>query len=637
MHYRHEINGLRAIAVIAIMLFHTQSTYFANAFIGVDLFFVISGYLITGLIIKAKSANQFSLIDFYLKRARRLIPALLVLILACVPVAWVWLFTTQFHDFSQSMIASNLFVSNILFWLEFQNYFSTGTVSKPLLHTWSLGVEEQFYIAYPLLLMALFHFFSKRFAVLGVLLLTGLFLIYTTAFIDNPLTRHYLPHSRFWLFGAGALVFFSRDQWPLLEFKLASYLGCIGLILIFLSLLIPSDILPSNSVNSLPYVGVLGISMVLLFSDKSNAVGRVLAIQPLAAIGVISYSLYLWHYPVFVFAHLRLLTVTPSLYLGLSVFAIVIAYLSWRFVEQPSRDKSQISNQRFGVYCLTGSFFIIGIGVYGVLKKGDVVGMTVDDTILESNYGLARNCGLLNRDSRCQTNRVPEILIWGDSFAMHSVDAVLATDPKVSITQFTLSACSPLTNIEKQTIENRRIEQCSNFNEAVLSSLGDQPSIKYLVISSRFSNYFNPQGYGRLSLLEKADYYKRVRKNLVRVLQRVRSNNVVPILIAEPRRPPREKIYCAAHSLKFSNNYSHCDFSALELSEAQREAARLLKSVAENYKVIWLDDYTCPQSRCKTVDDGVAIYTTGGHLSRRGASLLGTKLSVYEQIKSVKN
>jgi len=638
MHYRHEINGLRAIAVIAIMLFHTQSVYYANAYIGVDLFFVISGYLITRVIINANDTKKFSIIDFYLKRARRLLPALIVLTLACIPIAWLWLFAVQFKDFSQSVIASNLFASNLLFWLEFQDYFSTGTVSKPLLHTWSLGVEAQFYLAYPLLLIVLLHL-SKKLAVIGVLFFTGVLFGYTTFFIDNPLTFHYLPHSRFWLFGIGAMVLFSRQHWPLTESTYAGSLGCFGLVLIVVALLTPGEgilfwhALPTNS---LPYVGVIGIGMVLLFADKLNIAGRFLAMRPLAAIGVISYSLYLWHYPIFVFMRLRFGSLSPVSYCALSAIAIVIAYLSWRYVEQPCRHKLRVSNRLFLIYGLFASMLIMSIGTYGIVKNGNVAGMTRDDLALNSNIGLAKNCGVTDRDAACQTSSQPEILVWGDSFAMHSVDIVSNLERPTSMVQYTLSACSPLISSNDQVGQSDRVQSCADLNESVLSRLSDSPSIKYVVISSRFSRVFNSYRYRHLNSQEKRKYYTTVRENLLRVLQTVRASNRIPVVISEPPRPPENKIYCAAHAVKFSGDIHHCEFSKSGLSESQAMSTQLLESVANENKVVWFDSYICPNDRCYTVIDGVPIYTTGGHLSKRGARLIGSKLEIHQQIRNTK-
>lgn len=638
MQYRHEIDGLRAVAVIAIMFFHTQSEYFSGGFVGVDMFFVISGYLITGLIITAKQEASFSLLGFYVNRARRLLPALLTVILFCIPVAWLWMFSNQYLNFSQSVIAAGLFGTNILFWFESQAYFTTSIVGKPLLHTWSLAVEEQFYFIYPVVLLLLLRY-AKRFTVLGIALLTALFLAYTVFFIDNPLTRHYMLHARFWLFGVGALTFFMRQKWALGKGAFSGALAFTGLILMMLWLLsfnngsIPSEL--PRAIDWWSYLSVLGIIVVILFSDQSNSVGRFLATPVLAGVGLISYSLYLWHYPIFVFARIRLLEVPMFGYLGLSVLTFIAAYLSWRFVEVPCRIRRRLGSRHFYLYCALAWITIMSVGAYGVLQGGYVIGMTPADNVLKANYGLSPTCEFVDRATECKLGPSPEILVWGDSFAMHTVDTILATQSDAQLLQFTKSACSPLSSGVNASLHiGRRSDECRDFNQSVLSSLDRWPSVQYLVISSRFSNYFNHQRYETLNRQQKRAYVDQLQNSLLSLLNQIKNNNITPIVISEPRRPTQAKIYCAAHALKFGLDHTSCNFPSSEISNAQVLVKRLLKGVSSEYKVIYLDQVICPDSRCLTVDDDTALYTHSGHLSRNGALLIGTKLDIYNQIKT---
>jgi peptidoglycan/LPS O-acetylase OafA/YrhL len=643
MIYRREIDGLRAIAVVAVMLFHTQYTYFSHGFIGVDIFFVISGYLITGLIVSDIEEKKFSVSSFYLKRAKRLLPALLLVILACVPFAWFWMFSDQYKDFSQSIIASSTFGSNILFWLESQNYFHSPLSYKPLLHTWSLAVEGQFYFIYPITLLLLLHY-GKSITVLGISLLTFSFFCYQHFFIYNPLTQHYMLHARVWLFGVGALTYFARQKWQSGQLRHSGYLAAVGLSILMLTMLSFNqrhEFLMLLSGLPWPYISALAVVVVMLFSDASNKVGQLLSNQLIASIGVISYSLYLWHYPIFVFARIRLLTVPMGMYVLLGFIAVLLSYISWRFVEVPFRKSARISSKSFLVSCVLTIILVVLLGAYGVKNEGYVVGMSEVDNSFMPNDGLSAYCGLENRAQECQSREEPEILVWGDSFAMHSVGTILGSNPDVAMVQFTLSACSPLAS-KRRVLANEPYNksltesECSKLNKLVLASIAELPSLRYVVISSRLSNYFKGRKYLKLSEEGRANYYEGVAGRYRALLNEVRNKGVIPIVISEPRSPPEEAVYCAAHSIKFESDGYSCKFFTPEMSEAQMKANQLLKSVSTDYKVVWLDNYICSSAKCITMDGRTTLYNYTGHLSNKGSLVVGAKLGVYQQIKAVK-
>ena len=204
MRYRPEIDGLRAIAVLPVILFHAGFTFIGGGFIGVDVFFVISGYLITSIIIEDLENNKFSLWSFYERRARRILPALFLVIFVCIPFAWIWMSQAQLKDFSQSLIAVSFFVSNFLFWRE-SGYFDTVVEEKPLLHTWSLAVEEQFYIVFPILLIFLWGF-GKRKTFWFIMILSAISLLISQLGWRNfEVANFYLAPSRAWELFSGSM------------------------------------------------------------------------------------------------------------------------------------------------------------------------------------------------------------------------------------------------------------------------------------------------------------------------------------------------------------------------------------------------------------------------------------------------
>jgi peptidoglycan/LPS O-acetylase OafA/YrhL len=293
--YRPEIDGLRALAVIPVILFHAGFSAFSGGFVGVDIFFVISGYLITGILIRELEEQNFSIITFYERRARRILPALYFVILICVPFAWAWMLPEDLKDFFQSIVAVLFFASNVLFFTE-NGYFDGPSEEKPLLHTWSLAVEEQYYIFFPLLLLLLWRF-GKRpvFHVLTVFALFSLVLSELT-WRTNPDANFFLAHTRAWELLAGALAAFYVSKAGV---KDSNTLSSIGLIVILASIFLYDDSIPFPSIYAL--LPVLGTVCLILFAHPKTMVFYLLSRPVFVGIGLISYSAYLWHQPILVF------------------------------------------------------------------------------------------------------------------------------------------------------------------------------------------------------------------------------------------------------------------------------------------------------------------------------------------------
>lgn len=332
--YRRDIDGLRGVAVIAVVLFHAGAAPFAGGFVGVDIFFVISGFLITSIIVKALEADSFSIARFYERRVRRLFPALFVLLVFCLCVAHVLLPPAPYDAFGRSLVASSGFGSNVLFWLE-AGYFTPGAESKPLLHTWSLAVEEQFYVVFPVLLIVLYRWRRQWvrpvLAVLAVasfaLGVWGTFAIRDAAF--------YLAPFRAWELLAGSLISIGAAP-HFVSQRARDAAGVIGLLLIGWSVA-ASD--PSQFPGLQAAVPVAG-TVLLIHAGSSGPTfaGRMLGGRSLVFFGLISYSLYLWHWPLLAFArYWRLAPLTPGETAAVLVAALVIAIGSWWFVERPVR------------------------------------------------------------------------------------------------------------------------------------------------------------------------------------------------------------------------------------------------------------------------------------------------------------
>lgn len=374
MEYRREIDGLRAVAVIPIILFHAGFEFFSGGFVGVDVFFVISGYLITTIILAEKEQGKFSVINFYDRRARRILPALFFVMAISLPFAWFLLKPNDLKDFSQSLTAVSLLSSNILFWLE-SGYFATESELKPLLHTWSLAVEEQFYVFFPLYLMVVWRY-RKRW-ILGSIIVLGFISILLAQWggVNKPSATFFLLPTRAWELMVGATTAFfllygrSLNELVSGHKLLNEALGAIGLILICYAVVVFDETIPFPSFYAL--IPTVGTALIILFSSAETNAGKLLGRKSLVGIGLISYSAYLWHQPIFAFARhysVNELTVWPLIIL--IVLTFVLAYMSWLFIEKPFRNKRVISRKSIFVFSIVGSTVFVTIGVIGHASSG---------------------------------------------------------------------------------------------------------------------------------------------------------------------------------------------------------------------------------------------------------------------------
>ncbi len=368
MVYRKEIDGLRALAVIPVILFHGGLEWFSGGYVGVDVFFVISGYLITSIILKEKEAGTFSIAGFYERRARRILPALFFIIFICIPFAWLWLLPHELKDFGKSIVAVVVFASNILFWRE-SDYFAADAELIPLLHTWSLAVEEQFYVIFPLL-MILFWVLGKRWLV-GIISLIAIISLGLTewGWRHFPEANFYLIPTRAWELMIGALVAFYLHYNELPRGIIRHPASIIGIGLILLSIFMLDRTLPFPSLYAL--APTIGTAFIILFATSGTLVYKLLSQRIFVGIGLISYSAYLWHQPIFVFSRIRGLDEPGTgLILLLSIFALVLAYFSWRFIELPFRDRSRFTRKQIFSASIVASLVFIGVGTALVISDG---------------------------------------------------------------------------------------------------------------------------------------------------------------------------------------------------------------------------------------------------------------------------
>ncbi len=372
--YRPEIDGLRALAIVPVILFHAGVAGFSGGYIGVDVFFVISGYLITTILVAELNDRAYSIANFYERRARRILPALFAMLAVTLPFAYWLLNPVDLRAYAKSLLGAVLFLANVTSYMQ-SGYFDAASDIKPLMHLWSLAIEEQYYVFFPVLLAFIWRL--KRAHVLtAVLLISVLSLLIAEIKLDKDVSiAFFYLHSRAWELGVGALLALtlhaahqrrSKFDTPLV---VKQGMAAIGLALVVYAMVVFDKSTRFPGVSALaPTVGAV---LVIAFATSKTLVGRLLATKPMVGIGLISYSAYLWHQPIFAFARYQSPNhLAPSVLLGLIGLTMVFAYLSWRFVEAPFRDKSHISRKAVASLSLVGIVLFSAVAVVINVKDG---------------------------------------------------------------------------------------------------------------------------------------------------------------------------------------------------------------------------------------------------------------------------
>ena len=422
MKYRPEIDGLRALAVVPVIFVHAGFEIFSGGFIGVDIFFVISGYLITSIIIEDIEKNKFSITNFYERRARRILPALFFVMLICIPFSWAWMLPDPLENFGQSLVASVLFVNNILLVLT-SGYWDLASEFKPLLHTWSLGVEEQYYIFFPLFLIFVWKF-AKKYLLVLIFAIAALSLALSEyGWREYPTENFYLITTRAWELFVGALVAMRLRNYGI---KGNNFLSMFGFLAILFSILVFNENTPFPSIYAL--VPVLGVALIILYADKNTFIAKWLSKKLLVGIGLVSYSAYLWHQPLLSFSKIYSKT-TPTLLTNffLILFTFFLAILSWQFIEKPFRKKGIVSKVLFSYSMITVAIVIIIFG-YSMHTNHGFVERVFDDISKPSEIHRSYNDRNLDfkQEEFTETSNI-KILIIGNSSARDIINVIRET------------------------------------------------------------------------------------------------------------------------------------------------------------------------------------------------------------------
>lgn len=626
--------------MVPVVFCHAGFTTMSGGFVGVDVFFVISGFLITSLIMSDLDAGTFSLVGFYERRVRRILPALFAVIALCSLAAWFVLMPVDFAYFARSVIAATLFGSNVLFWQE-SGYFDAAAQVKPLLHTWSLAVEEQFYIFFPLLLMFLHKVRRGR-------LIAGLATIAAVSFGLNVWTTYNEPEfaffmspPRFWELLLGA--FLALGVVPNVQSRLGNgLLSALGLVLIL------SAVFTYSEAMNLPGFAVLvpavGAALVIFSGHQDGAVARLLSSRPFVFVGLISYSLYLWHWPIIVFTRYYFghdLSMVQAF--ATVVLSFGISVLSWRWIEQPFRRKQHpVRRQLFGsagaAMAAAAGFGLFVNALGGVPSRLPTEAATIYAAKMDystsdhpecfdgkfEDIRLAGGCPQLLGEAPGQPL---QYLIWGDSHAGAMTPAILKAAgtgrPGLLIGS---GSCPPLLDFDTGASKKDKLARCHRSNRATLDLISAQ-HIPLVFMVARWPKYVHRSEYGKEGVffdpsepLELEDFSAELSTALDATLgELARRGSRVVLVMDVP-----EIGYDVPHALAkavMTRSSSNIAPTPEAVQRRQKLAREVLAAAASRSGAILIDPTPefCDLSRCTVRKNGIILYIDEDHLTVSGA------------------
>jgi len=624
--YRPEIDGLRAFAVIPVIFFHAGFKLFSGGFVGVDIFFVISGYLITSIILSEMEVGKFNLINFYERRARRILPALFFVTLVCIPFSWMLLISKDMKDFAQSLIGISTFSSNILFWRE-SGYFNTAAELKPLLHTWSLAVEEQYYLIFPLFLMLTWRLGRHWILVLlTVAILVSLGLGHWGAY-NKPHAAFYLLPTRAWeiLIGIFAAFYLSRTTLNRFNNKISNTLSMMGLALTMYSIFFFNKTTPVPSLYILvPTVGTL---LIIVFAHSGTLANSFLSNRIFIWIGLISYSAYLWHQPLFAFIKYLSFDDHPSAPIMASFCLLIIplAYLSWRFVEKPFRNKNIIKRKYIFFSSVAVAMIIISFGL-----------------VINKRIEVKNVKNIINSASA-------KVMVLGDSHAprlFYGLKEYFGSD--IAVKSF--MSCIPFYNVDRY---DSRYEPryCSTSINNALKDFENNPKMNTIILMSMGPVYLTGEtfkgkdparvkgnGVVLITNPELKDKWLIYEIGMRNTLERLTLLNKKVIFVIDAPELGFSPRFCHVNnyslsifgkSFKYRYGKEDCFVSRKDFDDRNDRYREMIYRILKDYPTIAFFDPTeifCDDRKCHGIKENKVLYTDFDHISLEGSKLIAKQL-----------
>jgi peptidoglycan/LPS O-acetylase OafA/YrhL len=659
--YRANIDGLRAVAVGGVMAFHAFPEWLQGGFIGVDVFFVISGYLITSLILKTIENRTFSFSDFYARRIRRIFPSLILVTITCCCFGWFALLPDEYRSLGKHVVGSAVFIPNFLFWSE-SGYFDYAADTKPLLHLWSLGIEAQFYLLWPLMVWLSLKCRSNLIITSGVLLFASLVL--NVSIVDSDTAGAFFsPLTRFWELVSGALLacFLCDENSPFAIFRsrirsgpiVDNGLAIFGMMCLLLgaSLLTP-DVLYPGAWALIPVAGTL---FIIMAGDKAWLNRAVLSNRLLVGIGLISFPLYLWHWPLLSFARI-LEGSSPdfSIRVAAVVLSFVLASLTYYFIEKPVR---------FGLHKAGKTFLLVilmalsgSLGLFIFIEDGfkfRASSRVIAAQVADLNFDLPDSEGWYCQDAsydspRCHsTGPSPSVVVIGDSHAM-TIYAGLRDRFKAKGQDIGLygasDGCPPLLNVVIQD-QGGDPRNCLKKGTQAIQRIIADPTVHEVIVTSRGPMYTTATGFGDIELdqfgtwvlhfegerpgarTNEEVFFMGMTKTLDALLsagKKVTYMYDVPELGFDIRSCVSFRPFAIT-----SKVYDPCAVSK-DIFESRNKTFRSMMqavlSARPSIHVIDLATALCDEARCLGARDGVLFYIDDDHLSNRGSAYVVRQL-----------
>jgi peptidoglycan/LPS O-acetylase OafA/YrhL len=636
MNYRADIDGLRALAVLPVVFFHAGFDFFSGGYIGVDIFFVISGYLITIILLKDIFSGKYSLAGFYERRARRILPAYLVMMLIVTVAGYFLFLPSEFKNLAESMLSSLGFVSNIYFWKN-SGYFSIQAEYSPFLHTWSLSVEEQFYIFFPIVLAMLYKVAKPKniFTFMLVIFICSLVLSELLLSYSKSGVFYLLP-TRAWELLAGSLLAMAGTR-NITNNKINELVAFTGLLLILLPVFLYTKATLFPGVSAIP--PVLG-TLLILFTGNNNKptfVKWLLSSRLCVAVGLVSYSLYLWHWPVFTFMKNIYGHNVTDLIVWLAIaLSFALSWLSLHFVEKPYRIKRFLVKRKHMLTVGAASIVVSMLLCVFIIQQQGFPGRFNHDVIaaeaaLNDSSLQRENCHVPKRNTipyqdKCifgDQNVKPSYAFWGDSHSVELSDALgqHLKHKEVSGIHISYSSCPPAQGF---SWSSRPL--CNIHNKETLLGLNSDDDIKIVFLIARYNSYQKTDEMINLmfnGFKETIVELQNAGKKVVVIYPIPRSKGVTPLDLAR--------------NLSRSINNNDYGLSIEEYYQQNIKIQPYLDDVvnATGVPVIYPKDTLCFEGKCKFYIEGVITHFDDDHLSMSGAKLFVPQLIHY--IKGIEN
>jgi peptidoglycan/LPS O-acetylase OafA/YrhL len=668
--------------VLLVVGYHAVPDRIPGGFIGVDIFFVISGFLISSILLGECAAGTFSVLNFYVRRCRRIIPALLVVLFATWIIGGFTLISVDYSELARHLIAGATFTSNLLLWSE-AGYFDVRAEYKPLLHLWSLGVEEQYYIIWPLLLAFLYRRGRFTFIVTTVGLLVASFALEVSLIHSSPASSFYLLPCRFWELLTGAYLAYVRQVRGDLIWGgnrssansiIATVLAGIGLALIAAACTLIT--------NKLPYPGWLAAIPVaaaaaLIVAGPQNFFSRTLLCNRAAVlIGLISYPIYLWHWPLISFFYIVDAAAPFSksaqhwIPRGAAALSILLGYATWRWIEKPAQRwtrKRAISTPKkietlawygatlacvaaLGLATIAGDGLPMRHPTANIEHFDTILADTSKDFLLENRNDFPHcqgNLAIANNLRWCYQSKLgkPTIAVWGDSLASAQFPALAETLMNDNLALLAEAGCAPLRDVISRNITDFA-SPCLAFNRKVLQLLARDRSITTVILISRGPLYLSGAGFGPSDAqqwtLEFApdverkptDFHEIYLSGVDGVIQALEDNGKQVVFVLEPAEldfTPQECLYAPPYH-PHAQLRSSCYIAKSAVMRRQSEYRALVAELQLRHPKLKVFDAAaplCDAQRCYAIRDGHAYYYDSHHVSNYGAQIIARKLREF--------